>query len=198
MLRRKHIQEPHSSDTAQLLSIKKHERQLAPHDLRDQDCKKGKATQQPPISYAQFKYKPWVSKPKRTKLKLANRNTFTCNLMNDSSNTETYLKWNLVYLHVREEKKLDEKLTMAMELLKKVQEEVKKLQKVPKNESMSENAERELEVTAAELRFTEAKAEYATAIGVCYDLFRQLLADKPQVQWDPIVAEVHTKDPGRD
>jgi hypothetical protein len=84
---------------------------LVDGDLRDQDCKNGKVTQGPLISYAQFKCKPWVSKPERIKIKLTEGNTLTCNLMNDSSNTEAYLKWILVYLHVREEKKLDEKLT---------------------------------------------------------------------------------------
>jgi hypothetical protein len=37
--------------------------------------------------------------------------------------------------------------------------------------------------------------KHAKAIGVHYDLFRQLLADKPQVQWDCIIEDVHNKDP---
>ena len=44
---------------------------LVPDNLRDQDCEKGQVTAQPPISYAQFNYKPWVSEPKKIKLKLA-------------------------------------------------------------------------------------------------------------------------------
>ena len=40
-----------------------------------------------------------------------------------------------------------------------------------------------------------AYTEHAKAIGVHYDLFRQLLADEPQVQWDRIVEDVHNKDP---
>jgi hypothetical protein len=93
---------------------------LVPDNLRDQDCKKGQVTAQPLVSNVQFKYKPWVSEPKMIKLKLAEGNIFTCNLMNDSSNSETYLKWILVYLHVREGKELDEKLTATMEILAKV------------------------------------------------------------------------------
>ena len=81
-----------------------------------------------------------------------------------------------------------------MKILAKVQEEVKKLTKIPKKESVSEKVERELEVVTTGLRFAEAKIEYATAIGSCYDLFHQLLMDEPQVQWDCIVMEVINKD----
>jgi hypothetical protein len=168
---------------------------LAPNDLRNQDCKKGQVTAQSPISCAQFKYKPWVFKPETINLKLAEDNTFTCNLMNDLFIFETYLKWILVYLCVREEKKLDEKLQATMWRLVKVREEVKKLSKIPKKESADEKAERELEVVATNLTFAEAKDEYNSAIGACYDLFLQLLADEPQIQWDHIVVEVHNNDP---
>ncbi len=40
-----------------------------------------------------------------------------------------------------------------------------------------------------------AYTKHAKAIGVHYDLFRQLLADEPQVQWDRIIEDVHNKDP---
>ncbi len=60
---------------------------------------------------------------------------------------------------------------------------------------MEQKAEQELEVTAVKVRSAEAKAKYTIAIGACYDLFCQLLADEPQVQGDHIVMEVNTKDP---
>jgi hypothetical protein len=82
-----------------------------------------------------------------------------------------------------------------MKILAKVQEEVKKLTKIPKKESVSEKVERELEVVTTGLRFAEAKIEYNSAIGACYDIFCQLLVDEPQVQWDRIITEVHNKDP---
>jgi hypothetical protein len=80
-------------------------------------------------------------------------------------------------------------------LLKKVLEDVKKFSKIPKKESVELKAEQELEVTPSKVRSAEVKAECATKIGACYDLFAQLLADKPQVQWDHIIMEVHNKDP---
>ena len=42
----------------------------ASDDLRDHGCKRGKVTQQPPISYAQFKFKPWISEPNKIKIKV--------------------------------------------------------------------------------------------------------------------------------
>ena len=45
------------------------------------------------------------------------------------------------------------------------------------------------------MKSAAAYAKHTKAIGVCYDLFRQLLDDEPQVQWDRIIKEVHKKDP---
>jgi hypothetical protein len=62
-------------------------------------------------------------------------------------------------------------------------------------ESKDQKAERELELAACKEKSDDAYTKHAEAIGVHYDLFRQLLADKPQVQWDRIVEEVHNRDP---
>ena len=82
-----------------------------------------------------------------------------------------------------------------METLTKVQEEVKKLFKFPKKESKEANAEQEIKLVATDLRFAEANVGYGSAIGACYDLFCQLLAEEPQVQWERIIVDVHNKDP---
>ncbi len=165
----------------------------ASDDLRDHNCKRRKVTHRPPIAYAQFMYKPWVTKPNKIKIKLLEGNTFQCNLMSDASNTKSYVKWILVFLHIMEEKKLDKKLVTCLESLKKVPKDLKKHSKVPKKESMEQKAEWELEGIAAKVRSAEAHAEHATAIGACYDLFHQLLAVKHQVQWDRIIMELQTK-----
>jgi hypothetical protein len=38
-----------------------------PDDVKDGDCKRGRVTQQPPISYAQFKYPKWLTEPDSVK-----------------------------------------------------------------------------------------------------------------------------------
>ena len=115
--------------------------------------------------------------------------------MGDASNVKTYIKWYLVHLHVISNKKFNEKLLACFESLKEALKDLKKPSKVPKKESADEKAERKLELAVTKLRSSEAYAEHASAIGVCYDLFRQLLADKPQIQLDIIVRELHEKDP---
>jgi hypothetical protein len=57
-------------------------------DIKDRDCERGEVTQLPPISYAQFKYPKWITKPDSIKVRLPKGDQFTCDLMNDTSNTE--------------------------------------------------------------------------------------------------------------
>ena len=83
--------------------------------------------------------------------------------MDDSSNSETYLKWLLVFIHIKEEKKLDSTLEVAAEALTKVQED----SKIPKRESVKSKSERTLELVAANTRLVEAKVEHGSAIGAC-------------------------------
>ncbi len=80
-------------------------------------------------------------------------------------------------------------------------EDLKKSSKIPKKKSKDEKAECKLELAACKMKSAAVFAEHAKAIGVCYDLFHQLLLleDEPQVQWDRIIKEVQTrKTPGRD
>jgi hypothetical protein len=86
-------------------------------------------------------------------------------------------------------------LDVATAERKKLHEEMKKFLKVPKKETPESKVTRELDIAATKVKLAEASAVHATAIGACYDLFRQLLADDPQVQWDRIVREVHNNDP---
>ncbi len=58
-------------------------------DLKDHDYERGKVTKRPPIAYAQFRYKPWVTKPNNIKIKLLNGDHFQCDLMSNAGNAET-------------------------------------------------------------------------------------------------------------
>jgi hypothetical protein len=66
---------------------------VGPDDIKDGDCECGRVTQWPPISYAQFKYPKWLTKPDSVKVRLPKGGQYTCDLMNDASYAETYLKW---------------------------------------------------------------------------------------------------------
>jgi hypothetical protein len=75
-------------------------------DIKDEDCECRRLTQQPLISYAQFKYPKWITEPDSVKVRLPKGDQYTCDLMNYTSNAETYLKWIQVYIHVLGKKNL--------------------------------------------------------------------------------------------
>jgi hypothetical protein len=156
-------------------------------DLKDYKCERGKVTQRPPIAFTQYRYKKWLTEPDKIKIKLLEGNTFQCDLMGDASNAETYMKWYFNYLRVIVERKSNVKLLACSETLKRAIKDLKKPSKVPKRESEDQKAERKLELAACQVKSDDAYVKHATAIRVHYDLFRQLLADEPQVQWDRIL-----------
>ena len=94
-----------------------------------------------------------------------------------------------------DEKQLRGQLGVTSEALKKVLKIMKKFLNVPKRETLEQKVTQKLEVAATKVKLTEANAVHAIAIGACCDLFRQLLADDPQVQWNRIVREVHHNNP---
>jgi hypothetical protein len=107
---------------------------IGSEDIKDRDCKCGRVTQRPPISYAQFKYPKWLTEPDSVKVRLPKGNQYNCNFMNNASNAKTYLKWIQVYLHVLGEKNLRAPLDATTMDRKKLLEDVDKFSKVPKKE----------------------------------------------------------------
>ncbi len=69
-------------------------------DLKDYECERGKATQHPPILYAQYRYKKWFVEPDKLKVKLLEGDTFLVELMGHASNAETYMKLYFNYLRI--------------------------------------------------------------------------------------------------
>ncbi len=64
---------------------------LGSDDVKDGDCEHGKVTQWPPFSYAQFKYPKCITEPDSI-IRLPKGDQFTCDLMNNASNMDMYLK----------------------------------------------------------------------------------------------------------
>ncbi len=107
---------------------------VGPDDIKDGDCKRGRVTQRPPISYTQFKYPKWITEPDSVKVRLPKGDQYTCDLMNNASNAETYLKWVWVYIHILGETNLRAPLNVATVECKKLLKNFKKFSKVPKKE----------------------------------------------------------------
>ena len=107
------------------------------------------------------------------------------------------MKWIQVFIHVLDKKKLRGKLGTASESLKKALEELKKFLKVPKKETPEQKVTWDLEVTAAKVKATEANTVHVIAIGACYNLFHQLLADDPKFNGTVLLGRSTTMTPGR-
>jgi hypothetical protein len=75
---------------------------------------------------------------------------------------------------------------------------LKKLVKAQAGEKDPAKAKRLTEVKAAKVRLINAKVAESTLACLAYDLFRKLLRDEPEIQWDCIVTEMHTKTPWGD
>ena len=58
-----------------------------------------------------------------------------------------------------------------------------------------EKAARLIKVKAAE---SAAKVIKSTVTCLAYDFFRKLTKDDPEIQWDPIMADMHIKNPWLD
>ncbi len=72
---------------------------------------------------------------------------------------------------------------------------LKKLAKAQHGEKDPAKAERLTRVEAVKVRLINAKVAESTLACLAYDLFRKLLRDEPQIQWDQIVTDMHTKNP---
>ncbi len=140
-------------------------------DLRDHDCECGKVTQRPLIAYAQFKYKPWVTELNIIKIKLPGGDQFQCDLMSNTGNAETYLKWIQVFICILDKKNLCGRLSTTSESLKKALEDLKKFLKVPKKETPKQKVTWELEVAAAKVKATEANAVLRLLLGPAMTCF---------------------------
>jgi hypothetical protein len=75
---------------------------------------------------------------------------------------------------------------------------LKKLAKAQHGEKDPAKAKRLTKVKAAKVRLINAKVTESMLTCLAYDLFRKLLRDEPEIQWDCIVTEMHTKTPWED
>ncbi len=72
---------------------------------------------------------------------------------------------------------------------------LKKLAKAQTGEKDLAKAKRLIKVEAAKVRLINTKVAESILACLAYDLFCKLLRDKPEIQWDCIVTEMHTKTP---
>jgi hypothetical protein len=75
---------------------------------------------------------------------------------------------------------------------------LKKLAKAQAGEKDPAKAKRLTKVKAVKVRLINAKVAESMLACLAYDLFHKLLRDKPKIQWECIMTEMHTKTPWED
>jgi hypothetical protein len=116
-------------------------------------------------------------------------------ILGDGADGEEYIKHLMAFDRLMEKKEHKADLAGAARAFLKASLTLKKHAKVPKGESDPEKAARLIEVKAAERELAAAKVVESTIMYLAYDLFRKLTKDNPEIQWDRIVTDMHTKNP---
>jgi hypothetical protein len=75
---------------------------------------------------------------------------------------------------------------------------VRKLARTPSDETEPQTTVRLGLWEAAEVEVKKAEAEEAVKVGLVYDLFCKTLKEDPELQWDRIIDDMHSKDPWED
>ena len=167
-------------------------------ELTDQECEKGQLTQRPPIPYATPKAETILKASRETiKMKTSEGEVKTA-VLGDNPGAEEYLQHLNSFLRMLSRKKWDDEMTKLTKAVSTAAALVRKLEKVPKGESAAQTANRLVLWEAAEGGLKKAEALETVKAGLVYDLFRKTLKEDPELQWDRIVDDMHTKDPWED
>ena len=167
-------------------------------ELNDSECEKGHVTQRPPIPYAVSEVGLLMMTTRGTvKIKMT-EGEHNQAILGNGADGEEYIKHLMAFDRLMEKKEHKADLAEAARAVLKASLTLKKHAKVPKRESDPEKAARLIEVKAAERELTAAKVVESTITCLAHDLFRKLTKDDPEIQWDRIVTDVHTKNPWLD
>ncbi len=165
------------------------------YKLRNADCEKGQVSQWPPILYAVSKNGLLVSTLGETvKIKTPERESKQ-SLLGDGADGEEYVKHLMSFFRFMEKKGHKADLEAASKVPLSATTALKKLAKAQTREKDPAKAKRLTKVVAAKVRLINAKVTESMLACLAYDLFRKLLRDEPEIQWDRIVTEMHTRNP---
>jgi hypothetical protein len=168
------------------------------YELRDADCEKGHVTQRLPIPYAVSKNGLLVSTSRETVKIKTPKGESKQSLLGNGADGEEYMKHLMSFFHFMEKKGYKTDLKVASKVTLGATTALKKLAKAQHGEKDPAKAKRLTRVEAAKVRLIEAKVTESTLVCLSYDLFCKLLRDKPKIQWDWIVTDMHTKNPWGD
>jgi len=119
-------------------------------------------------------------------------------VLGDNPGVEEYLQHLNSFLRMLSRKKWDVEMTKLTKAVSVAAALARKLERVPKGESLGQTTNRLALWEAAEGELKKAEALETVKAGLVYDLFRKTLKEDPELQWDRIVDDMHAKDPWED
>jgi len=167
-------------------------------DLNNADCEKGHVSQQPLISYAPSKDETAMKASRETIKMKTSEGEVKVAVLGDSPGAEKYLQHINNFIRMLERKKIEEDLLKLAKAVISPKALVRKLKMVPQGERPTENTAWLLQLEAATKKLVEAEVCEDAKVVTIYDLFRKTLKEDPELQWDRIVKDMHSKDPWED
>jgi len=142
-------------------------------DLTDQECEKGQLTQRPPIPYAISKAETILKASRETVKMKSPEGEVKMAVLGDSPGPEEYLQHHNAFLQMLARKKWDDELTRLTKAAVTAAALVRKLVKIPNEETEPETSQRITRWEAAEAELSKAQAHESAKVGLVYDLFRK-------------------------
>jgi len=167
-------------------------------DLSDQECEKGQLTQRPSIPYATSKAETILKASRETVKMKTPEGEDKMAVLGDSPGAEEYLQHLNAFLRMLARKKCEDEVTKLSKAVVITKALVKKLTRIPSEETEPETSKRLGLWEAAEAELKKAQAHESAKVGLIYDLFCKTLKEDPELQWDHIVDDMHAKDPWED
>jgi len=167
-------------------------------ELNDTDCEREHVSQRPPISYALSKDETSMKASRETIKMKTPEGKVKVAVLGDSSGAEEYLQHINNFIQMLERKKIDDDLLKFAKAVISPRALVRKLKTAPPGEKPAEKTVRLEQLEAAIRKLVEAEVSEEAKVATIYDLFRKTLKEDPELQWDCIVKDMHTKDPWED
>jgi len=167
-------------------------------ELKDADCKKGHGSQWPPILYALSKDETSMKASRETINTKTLEGEVKVAVLGDSPGAEEYLQHINNFIQMLERKKIEDDLLKFAKAVLSPRALVRKLKTAPPGEKPADETVWLEQLEAAIRKLMEAEVCEEAKVVTVYDLFCKTLKEDPELQWDHIVKDMHTKDPWED
>ena len=152
-------------------------------------------SQQPPISYALSKDETAMKASRETIKMKTPEGKVNVAVLGDSPGTEEYLQHINNFIQMLERKKIEKDLLKFAKAVLSPKALMRKLKTAPQGEKPAEKTVRLGQLEATTKKLAEAEVCEDAKVATVYDLFCKTLKEDPELQWDRIVKDMHSKDP---